>query len=50
MKKMKFPSVYTVLLAIIALVTLLTHIVPAGQYQRVMNEMLERETPVAGSY
>ncbi|MCY4472509.1 MAG: YfcC family protein [Kistimonas sp.] len=50
MKKMKFPSVYTVLMVIIAAVTLLTHIVPAGQYERVMNTLLDRETPVAGSY
>ncbi|MHC6528548.1 MULTISPECIES: YfcC family protein [unclassified Vibrio] len=46
----KFPSAYTILFVLIALVALLTWIVPAGQYQRVMNEDLGREVPVTGTY
>ncbi|MDV5171003.1 YfcC family protein [Photobacterium rosenbergii] len=46
----KFPSAYTILFALIALVALMTWIVPAGQYERVMNEDLGREVPVTGTY
>ena len=50
MGKFKFPSAYTVLMAIIVFIAALTYIVPAGQYDRVMNEALGREVPVAGTY
>ena len=50
MGKFKFPSAYTVLMAIIVFVAALTYIVPAGQYDRVMNETLGKEVPVAGTY
>ncbi|WP_375751462.1 YfcC family protein [Vibrio sp. HN007] len=46
----KFPSAYTILFALIAIVAMLTWIVPAGQYDRQMNEELGREVPVAGTY
>ena len=46
----KFPSAYTILFALIALVALMTWIVPAGQYDRVMNEDLGKEVPVTGTY
>ncbi|MGF1725460.1 YfcC family protein [Photobacterium nomapromontoriensis] len=46
----KFPSAYTILFLLIALVALLTWIVPAGQYDRTMNEDLGREVPVTGTY
>ncbi|MDX1303392.1 YfcC family protein [Photobacterium sp.] len=46
----KFPSAYTILFALIAIVALLTWIVPAGQYDRVMNEELGKEVPVTGTY
>lgn len=46
----KFPSAYTILFALIAVVALLTWIVPAGQYNRVMNEELGKEVPVTGTY
>ncbi|MDP2556247.1 YfcC family protein [Photobacterium damselae subsp. piscicida] len=46
----KFPSAYTILFALIAVVALLTSIVPAGQYNRVMNEELGKEVPVTGTY
>ena len=47
---LKFPSAYTILFILIALVALLTWVVPAGQYDRTMNEELGREVPVAGTY
>ncbi|MGF1714908.1 YfcC family protein [Photobacterium chitinilyticum] len=46
----KFPSAYTILFGLIALVALMTWIVPAGQYDRVMNEDLGKEVPVTGTY
>ncbi|MGF1765669.1 YfcC family protein [Aliivibrio kagoshimensis] len=46
----KFPSAYTILFALIAFVALLTWIVPAGQYDRVMDENLGKEVPVTGTY
>ncbi|MEJ2765739.1 YfcC family protein [Photobacterium sp. MCCC 1A19761] len=46
----KFPSAYTILFALIALVALMTWIVPAGQYERVMNEELGKQVPVTGTY
>ncbi|GLO59806.1 transporter [Vibrio sp. MACH09] len=46
----KFPSAYTILFALIAIVALFTWIVPAGQYDRAMNEDLGREVPIAGTY
>lgn len=46
----KFPSAYTILFGLIALVALMTWIVPAGQYDRVMNEELGKEVPVTGTY
>lgn len=48
--KFKFPSAYTILFFLIAVVALLTWIVPAGQYDRQLNEELGREVPVAGTY
>ncbi|CAH0536666.1 YfcC family protein [Vibrio marisflavi] len=47
---LKFPSAYTILFILIALVALMTWIVPAGQYDRAMNETLGREVPVSGTY
>lgn len=47
---LKFPSAYTILFLLIAFVALLTWIVPAGQYERTMNEELGREVPIAGTY
>ncbi|OAN19057.1 C4-dicarboxylate ABC transporter [Photobacterium jeanii] len=46
----KFPSAYTILFGLIAFVALLTWVVPAGQYDRVMNEELGKEVPVTGTY
>ncbi|WP_330985402.1 MULTISPECIES: YfcC family protein [Enterobacterales] len=50
MSKFKFPSAYTILFLLIALVAAATWIIPAGQYQMAMNETLGKEVPVAGTY
>ncbi|WP_313107630.1 YfcC family protein [Pseudescherichia vulneris] len=50
MRRFKFPSAYTILFILIALVAALSWIVPAGYYQMVMNETLGKEVPVAGTY
>ncbi|EAR53952.1 putative membrane protein [Photobacterium sp. SKA34] len=47
---LKFPSAYTILFILIAFVAALTWIVPAGQYDRVLNEELGKEVPVTGTY
>lgn len=49
-RRFRFPSAYTILFGLIIFVAILTWIVPAGQYERVYNEELGREVPVAGSY
>ena len=49
-KKLKMPHAYVVLLIVIAFCTLLTWILPAGTFERVMDEELGREIVVAGSY
>ena len=50
MKEFSFPSAYTILFGIIIFVAILTWIVPAGQYNTRMDEVLGREVPVAGTY
>lgn len=50
MNKLHFPSVYTILYCLIAVIAALTWIVPAGQYQMVENELLGKLTPIAGTY
>ena len=50
MTKSKFPSAYTILFVLIALVAALSWIVPAGKYEMTMNEALGKEVPVAGTY
>ncbi|WCE32307.1 YfcC family protein [Vibrio sp. SCSIO 43137] len=46
----KIPNTFTILLLLIALFSILTFILPAGQYDRVENQQLGREVPVPGSY
>lgn len=41
-KKLAFPHTFVILLFIIALMTICTHIIPAGQYERVFNETANR--------
>ncbi len=40
--KKEFPHVFVILLGMILIVTILTYIIPAGSYQRVMNEASKR--------
>jgi uncharacterized ion transporter superfamily protein YfcC len=46
----RFPTAYTILFGLIVLVAALTWIIPAGQYERVMNEEVGREVAVPGTY
>jgi uncharacterized ion transporter superfamily protein YfcC len=45
-----FPTAYTILFILILFVAALTWIIPAGEYDRVVNEELGREVPVPGTY
>ena len=46
----RFPSAFTILFALIALMAALTWVVPVGQYERVHNEELGKDVPVPGSF
>ncbi len=46
----KFPTAFTILFGLIVVVAALTWIIPAGQYDRAMNETLGKEAPVPGTY
>ncbi|EKO3576300.1 YfcC family protein [Vibrio metschnikovii] len=50
MTKIKFPSAYTILMLLTALMALLTWLIPAGQYQMETNEALGRMVPIVGTY
>ena len=50
MTKFRFPTAFTILFALIAIVAALTWIIPAGQYDRQLNEALGQEAPVPGTY
>lgn len=50
MKQFKFPSAYTILFSIIVFVAMLTWIVPAGQYETRLDEVLGKNVPIAGTY
>ena len=50
MKKLRLPSVYTILFSLIVIVAILTWVIPAGQYDMVEDEVLGRMVPVAGTY
>ncbi|WP_067706061.1 YfcC family protein [Erwinia sp. ErVv1] len=50
MRKFTFPSAYTILLILIALVAGLTWVIPAGQYQMEMNTTLNKSVPIAGTW
>lgn len=50
MRKFSFPSAYTILLVLIALVAALTWIIPAGQYRMEMNTALNKAVPIAGTW
>jgi len=46
----RFPTAYTILFLLIIFVAALTWIVPAGEYERQMNEEVGREVAVPGTY
>ncbi len=46
----RFPTAYTILFLLIVVVAALTWIIPAGQYERQMNEEVGREVAVPGTY
>ncbi len=48
--KLKFPSAYTILFGLIVVVAIATWFVPAGEYDRQLNEALGRDVPVPGTY
>ena len=50
MSKFKFPTAFTILFVLIAVVAALTWIIPAGQYERAFSETLGREAPVPGTF
>lgn len=49
-KAFQFPSAYSILFTLIALVAAATWLIPAGQYERVQNIELDKEVPVPGTY
>ncbi|SFI29150.1 YfcC family protein [Jannaschia pohangensis] len=46
----RFPSAFTILFALVALVALASWFVPAGEYTRVASEALGKDVPVPGTY
>jgi uncharacterized ion transporter superfamily protein YfcC len=46
----KFPTAFTILFILIAVVAVLTWVIPAGEYDRALNEALGREAPVPGTF
>jgi len=46
----RFPTAYTILFALIALMTALTWIIPPGAYDRATNEAVGKEVAVPGTY
>ena len=46
----RFPTAYTILFGLIIAVAGLTWYLPAGQYERAMNETLGKEAPLPGTY
>lgn len=50
MPRFRFPSAFTILFVLIAIVAVLTWIIPAGTYDRAFNEALGQEAPVPGTF
>lgn len=48
--KLSFPHPMIIMLAFVGLAALLTYIIPAGSYDRVLDEQTQREVVVEGSY
>ena len=49
-RRFRFPTAFTILFILIIVVAALTWVIPAGEYDRVFNEALDREVAVAGTY
>lgn len=49
-KHFTFPTAFTILYILIILVAGLTWVIPAGEYERVYSEALDKEVPVPGTY
>ena len=50
LKNFKMPHTYVILITIMALVLVLTHIIPAGQYERVEDPVSGKNIVVADSF
>ncbi len=50
MSKMRFPTAYTILFGLIIVVAVATWLIPAGQYDKEVNQALGKEVPVPGTY
>ena len=50
MSNFKFPSAFTILFILIALVATATWFVPVGEFDRVHNEQLGKDVPVPGTF
>jgi len=48
--KFEFPHPLAILISFIALAAILTHVIPAGQYDRITDETTGREVVIANSY
>lgn len=46
----RFPTAYTILFLLIVVMAALTWIMPAGQYDQVMNDALGKDAPVPGTF
>ena len=49
-RKLSVPHTYVIIGIILVIVTLMTYVIPAGQYDRVMDEASGQEIIVTGSY
>ena len=49
-RQLRFPTAYTILFCLIAVVAAATWVIPAGQYDRARNEALGKDVPVPGTY
>ena len=49
-ERLKMPHTYVILIAILVIMTILTHIIPAGQYQRVEDPVSGKMVVVPGSF
>lgn len=49
-KKFKFPHTYVIIMSLIILATLLTYVIPAGQYERIKDEAVGKTIVVADKF